>query len=86
MTSMRGRPSSSRSITSRFDHASACFVPDRANTEEREHFGDVVAGGTHGGGTPHGDRPTERGVLAVIGEISSGERLGHRLTGLPRQS
>ena len=60
------------------------LVPLRADAEQRQHLGDVVAGGAHRAGAPH--READRlGVAAGVVEVALHQRLGHRLPGLPRQ-
>ena len=62
----------------------AGLVPDRPDAEQRQHLGDVVAGGAHGGRAPH--RKPDRGrplpgVLAVAGQ----QAVGELLAGVPGQ-
>ena len=56
---MRGRPSSARSITSRPGDAAGRLVPDRADPEQREDLGDVVAGRAHRADVPQTLSPTD---------------------------
>ena len=83
VTSMRGRPSSSRSIASRPVTRRRRLVPDGADAEQREDLGDVVAGRAHRARAPHGQADAARVGLAVVGAVALEQRLGHRLAGLP---
>ena len=60
------------------------LVPVRPNAQQRQHLGDVVAGGAHRGGAPH-RQPDRLGVAAGVVEVALQQRLGHRLAGLPGQ-
>ena len=84
VTSMRGRPSSASGIGSRLDHPARRVVPDRPDTQQRKHFGDVVARGAHGRGAP--DRQPDRlRPVAVVGAVAGQQRIGHRHAGFPGQ-
>ena len=84
VTSMRGRPSSASGIGSRLVDPARRLVPDRPDAEQREHLGDVVAGGAHRGGAPH-RQPDRLRPVAVVVAVAGQQRVGHRLAGLPGQ-
>ena len=58
-TSMRGRPELGERDDLQAGDPAAGLVPDRPDPEQRQHLGDVVAGGAHGGRAPH--RQPDRG-------------------------
>jgi len=64
--------------------AAAGVVPDRPHPEQRQHLGDVVPGGAHGGRAPHRQPHRGRplpGVVAVVGQ----QGVGQLLAGVPGQ-
>ena len=54
------------------------LVPDRPDAEQREHLGDVVAGGAHRRGAPH-RQPDRLRPVARVGAVARQQRVGHRL-------
>ena len=61
VTSMRGRPSSASGTTLEAGDALGLLVPRRADAEQGQGLGDVVAAGAHGGGAPQHEADRGRG-------------------------
>ena len=62
------------------------LVPDRPDTEEGEHLGDVVAGGAHRGGAPDRQPDGRRVGAVVVLAVAIDQRVGEQLTGLPGEA
>lgn len=67
------------------DDAAGGFVPDGSDAEEGEDFGDVVAGGAHGGGAPDGEADGF-GVVSVFFLVAVDEGVCEELAGFPGES
>ena len=66
------------------DHPAGLLLPDGTDAEQREHLGDVITGGAHRRGSPHGQANGTR-VLTGLIQVPGDEVLGCGLAGLPRQ-
>ena len=66
-------------------HAARGVVPDRADAQQREGLGDVVAGGAHRAGAPQG-QADGGGPFAVVGAVALQEGVGEGLAGLPGEA
>ena len=84
VTSIRGLPSSASGDRLEADDAARRVVPHRPNTQQRKHFGDVVARGAHRRRAPHRQADRPRPVTVVVA-VARQQRIGHRATGFPGQ-
>jgi hypothetical protein len=69
---------------SQINDSSRGVVPNRPNTEQRKHFGDVVAGRAHRRGTPHRQADRARPAPVVVA-VARQQRIRHGHTGFPGQ-
>ena len=67
------------------DNTARCVIPHRMHTNQREHLGDVIARGTHGGSAPYRQANRLR-VLAVVGAVAFNQAIGEVDAGFPSQA